>query len=139
MYHHTQQIGALPGALIVAGLAALVVGSIVVPPLVIALIAMAWAAWTFSMQTTAVTADGVEWAFRSGFWRKRIPFSEIAEARTVQNSWWFGWGIHLTPYGWLYNVGGMLAVQLDLKSGRSLRIGTDEPEAFAAAIAARLD
>ncbi len=139
MYHHTQQIGALPGALMVAGLAAMLVGSIVVPPLFVALIVMAWAAWTFSVQTTAVTADGVEWAFRGDFWKKRIPFGEIAEARVVQNRWWFGWGIHLTPHGWLYNVGGMSAVQLDLISGRSLRIGTDESEAFAAAIAAQLD
>jgi len=52
----------------------------------------------------------------------------------VTNPWWYGWGIHLTPSGWLYNVGGARAVQLDLHNGRSLRVGTDEPERLCEAI-----
>ena len=48
--------------------------------------------------------------------------------------WWYGWGIHLTPRGWLYNVGGLDAVELALNNGRTLRIGSDEAAALARAL-----
>jgi hypothetical protein len=35
---------------------------------------------------------------------------------------------------WLYNVGGLDAVEITLASGRMLRIGSDEPNALAAAL-----
>ncbi|MBS1223341.1 MAG: hypothetical protein H6R24_19, partial [Proteobacteria bacterium] len=47
--------------------------------------------------------------------------------RPVRNSWLYGWGIHRTPHGWLYNVSGWEAVEITLASGKRLRLGTDEP------------
>jgi hypothetical protein len=52
----------------------------------------------------------------------------------VRNKWWYGWGIRLTPHGWLFNVGGLDAVELELASGRKFRIGTDEPQGLLNAI-----
>ena len=72
--------------------------------------------------------------FGLGLFKKTIPLSKIQGCRIVRNPWYYGWGIHLTPRGWLYNVSGFEAVELDLTDGRHVRIGTDEPEALGQAI-----
>jgi hypothetical protein len=36
-------------------------------------------------------------------------------------------GIHVTPYGWLYNVAGWDAVAITLCEGRRFALGTDDP------------
>ena len=66
--------------------------------------------------------------------RKRIRLAEIASAIPVKNPWYYGWGIHYTPRGWLYNIAGEDAIELLLVSGKMLRIGTDEPEVLTKAI-----
>jgi len=48
--------------------------------------------------------------------------------------WLAGWGIRLTPQGWLYNAWGRDAVQLSFAEGRRFTIGTNEPETLLAAI-----
>lgn len=40
----------------------------------------------------------------------------------------------LTPHGWLFNVSGLDAVELELINNRRFRIGTDEPQRLIAAI-----
>ena len=47
-----------------------------------------------------------------------------------------GWGIRLGVKGWAYNVSGRIGVQLILKSGKRILIGTQEPDAFLAAVQA---
>jgi len=76
-----------------------------------------------------VEIDATHLIFRFGISliRKRIPLSEIVEVRPVRNSWLYGWGIHRTPHGWLYNVSGWEAVEITLTSDKHLRLGTDEP------------
>jgi hypothetical protein len=80
-------------------------------------------------------ADGVVTvAFGSGWPRRRIPVAEIREARPERNSWWWGWGIRLTPRGLMFNASGFDAVQLELTDRRRFRIGTDDPAGLVAAI-----
>ena len=79
-------------------------------------------------------ASLVNEGFGPGWIGRSFPLREIRSWTPVTNPWWYGWGIHLTPSGWLYNVGGSRAVQLDLHNGRSLRVGTDEPERLCEAI-----
>lgn len=69
-----------------------------------------------------------------GLIRRRFPVKEIAAAKTARNKWWYGWGIRLTPHGWLFNVSGYDAVEITLKNGRVYRIGTDEPHKLHRAI-----
>jgi hypothetical protein len=66
--------------------------------------------------------------FGVGLVRKRWPLKEIESVEIVRNRWWYGWGIRLTPHGWLFNVSGSDAVQVRLENGKQVRIGTDEPE-----------
>ena len=76
--------------------------------------------------------------FGPGLIRKKIALDEIISCNPVKNRWWYGYGIHFTPYGTLYNVSGPDAVQIEMKSGKKLRLGTDEPEKLADAINAAL-
>ena len=71
---------------------------------------------------------------RPGLIRKRFPIGDIHGARIVQNKWYYGWGIRLTPHGWLFNVSGFDAVELELKNKRKFRIGTDDPQELLMAI-----
>jgi hypothetical protein len=141
LYEHRQ-----PGRWLVpllAGLAVLTAGLavLVVPegPVAVAIAAggallLGVAAWSFNGLAVRVTAEEVHVAFGPGVLRRRIPVSQIRGAEPVRNRWWYGWGVRYTPRGWLWNVGGLDAVELDLASGRRFRIGTDEPQALAGAI-----
>ena len=136
MYHHTQtatvtRIAAIAG--VGAGVYALArVGS---RPLLWVVVAVAvLAVFAFSSMTVEVDQTRLAFWFGPGWIRRSFPLPEIRAWTAVRNPWWYGWGIHLTPYGWLYNVGGPGAVQLELRDGRRLRVGTDEPHALCEAI-----
>ena len=84
--------------------------------------------WLFGSLTVEVDEEELRHWFGPGFWKKSYQLLDIESAKVVRNSWFWGWGIRLTPHGWLYNVSGLDAVQLQLRSGRKLRIGTDDPQ-----------
>ena len=52
----------------------------------------------------------------------------------MRNKWWYGWGLRWIPGGSMYNVWGFDAVELELRSGKVFRIGSDEPDALLAAL-----
>lgn len=94
--------------------------------LLLALTAVQLAAmFLFASLTVEITYTELRIAFGPGLIRKRWPLTDITSCHAVRNAWWYGLGIHLTPYGWLYNVSGLDAVELKLHGGKRLRIGTD--------------
>ena len=82
----------------------------------------------FSTLTVRVNGHALQFYFGPGIWKARIAIREIAETEVVHNLPWYGWGIHHTADGWLYNLAGLQAVEIKTKGGRTIRIGTDEPE-----------
>jgi hypothetical protein len=82
-----------------------------------------------------VTEDEIRWYFGPGLWRYRIARADIAAAQIVRNSWLNGFGIRMRPGFRLYNVAGLDAVELRLKSGDIRRLGTDDARELAAALA----
>lgn len=98
---------------------------LVVPALLVAL---------FSTLTVTVSGAGVDVAFGPGLIRRRIPLARIRSVRAVRNAWYYGWGIRMTPHGWLWSVSGLGGVELEFTDGRRFRIGSDEPESLAAAV-----
>jgi hypothetical protein len=90
----------------------------------------------FHSLTVTVTDEVVRAAFGPGLLGKTVRVDEIVDATDVRNRWWYGWGIRLTPHGWLYNVSGFDAVEIRLATGTRVRIGTDEPVALARAVRA---
>ncbi len=67
----------------------------------------------FHSLTVEVNTSEIIASFGPGLIRKRFPIGDIHGARIVQNKWYYGWGIRLTPHGWLFNVSGFDAVELD--------------------------
>lgn len=108
------------------------------PFLLIILAALAVSLLLFSILTVEVDGEEVSVRFGVGLIRKRFPLSEIESHSAVRNPWYYGWGLRRTPIGWLYNVSGLEAVEITLKDGRKVRIGTDDPAGLDAAIGAAL-
>ena len=88
----------------------------------------------FSTLTITVTADRIGLAFGIGLVRRTIDLHQVADVAVVHNPWYYGWGIRYTPRGWLWNVSGRRGVELSYRNGGRFLIGSDEPEALAAAI-----
>jgi hypothetical protein len=88
----------------------------------------------FSSLTIEVTESELVWFFGPGFLKRRVARSEIAKAEPARNKWWWGWGVHLTPRGWLYNVDGLESVEITQKDGSLFRLGADEPQALTRAL-----
>ncbi len=90
--------------------------------------------WLFGSLTNELAGGVLKWRLGPGLIRRSLPVDLIAEARAVRTRWIDGWGIHYTRLGWLYNVAGFDAVAITLKNGKSLALGTDEPERLLAAL-----
>jgi hypothetical protein len=73
-------------------------------------------------------------SFGPGIIRKKVRLAEIARCEPIRIRWWYGWGIHMTPFGWLYNVSGFDAVAITLRDGRKFALGTNDPHRLIDAI-----
>ena len=92
----------------------------------------------FHSLTVEVVRGYLRIRFGVGLIRRQFRVKDIESVEVVRNRWWYGWGIRITPHGWLFSVSGLDAVQIKLRKGRQYRIGTDEPEALLAAIRAAM-
>jgi hypothetical protein len=81
----------------------------------------------FRSLTIEIDGDELRCYFGDGLIRRRFPLADIVSATAVRNRWYHGWGIRLTPTGWMFNVSGLDAVELTLSNGKRFRIGTDDP------------
>lgn len=93
-------------------------------------------ACAFSSLTTEITHDSLSVAFRRGFLRRSVRLEAIRRVEQVVVPWYWGWGLRLTPKGWLYRVQGREAVRVELVRETSILIGTNEPGRLAATIEA---
>ena len=134
-YHHTQR-----GTLILVTFVALAVFAAAMMwrseqwPMLAALIVLIVVAVLFSSLTVAVTANELQWYFGPGLWTYRLPLDDIQTVAVVRNRWSNGFGIRIGTGFRLYNVSGLDAVELHLKSGDVRRIGTDDPNGLASAL-----
>lgn len=92
----------------------------------------------FSRLTIRVDDDDIRLCFGWGWPRRQIALAEITGVGSVRNLWWYGFGVRLTPHGWLYNVWGLDAVEVRLSHGKTVRIGSDESRTLASAIQASI-
>jgi hypothetical protein len=65
---------------------------------------------------------------------RHSQLDEIEKIAIVGNHWWNGFGIRMAAGFRLYNVSGLDAVELRLKSNEIRRIGTDDPRGLAEAL-----
>jgi len=88
----------------------------------------------FHSLTVEIIDKELRWHFGPRLWSYSLALDEIDSVAIVRNHWWNGFGIRMAPGFRLYNVSGLDAVELRLKSGDVRRIGTDDPQRLAAAI-----
>ncbi len=129
-YRHTQIgyviITTFFVSVVVLDLAMLLGGTnVVLLPLTILLIIVGG---LFAFLTIEVKDGVVRASFGPGLIHKTVRLEEVERCEIVTYPWYYGYGIRLTPRGWLYNVSGNQAVALILKNGRTIQLGTDQPE-----------
>jgi len=88
----------------------------------------------FGTLTVVIEGNTLEIRFGPGIIRKKISLTDIESFHIVKNPWYYGWGIRLTPHGWLYNISGLYAVEIKMKTGKKYRIGNDVPNELENAI-----
>ena len=88
----------------------------------------------FATLTTEIAGRTFQFYFGPGFWTREFLLEDIRSAEVVRNAVWHGWGIRYIFHGWLYNVSGLWAVELDIRGEGTIRVGTDEPEALKEAL-----
>jgi hypothetical protein len=138
IYRHTQFGGWTLGVVAVAMATAVWAGLWGTSPLPPVLLVLGGCLLALFASLTVVVGDQVlEVSFGPGVIRRRIPLSSIREVRVVHSPWYYGWGIRLTPGGWLWNASGSRGVELHFDNGRRFRIGTDEPDRLANVLIAR--
>ena len=137
LYDHTQRglviMGAVTAVIIIILASMYLFGIVWVTIFVLGIMIIVLA--IFSTLTVSVGEDTLRIRFGPvGLIKKSWPLAEIASVTTVTNPWYYGWGIHWTPNGPLYNISGFGAVEVRQLSGKAFRIGTDEPEILSKAI-----
>lgn len=140
LYRHTQVSRfTLVGGLVAGGMAVLWSVRLWDPAPLPAVVILGIALALFSTLTVTVDRETVTVAFGPGVIRRRIPLDRIREARVVRTPWYYGWGIRLTPRGWLWNVWGLEGVEVEFQDGHHFRIGTDDAQGLAAAVRRAID
>lgn len=105
------------------------------PPIIVSIILLVCLVLFYKLRIT-IEDETLCASFGPGIIRKRVRLGEIVACEPVRIRWWYGWGIHLTPYGWLYNVSGFDAVAITLRDGRKFALGTDDSHGLTTAIRA---
>ena len=143
-YEHTQTALLPPVASVVLGVVLVAVvgltgsGADAVVAMIVFVVVITLVLAAFNQLRVQVDGDEVVLRFRWGWPTKRIALSEVHRVDVVRNKWWYGFGVRITPHGWMYNVWGLDAVELNFRDGNTFRIGTDDPAALAAALSARV-
>jgi cytochrome c biogenesis factor len=135
-YKHTQ-VGYV---LIVAlGAAVVMIGNLAVatkfnPGVFLPLALMILCLLAFATLTVQVNDQAITLRFGIGLIRRSFLLQDVQAYRPVKNPWYYAWGIHAIPGGWIFNVSGWEAIELEMKNGKKYRIGTDDVQGLANAV-----
>ena len=88
----------------------------------------------FHSLTVSIDGENVNISFGVRAIKKKFRLQDIEACTCVTNPVIFGLGIHKIPGGWIYNVSGLEAVELNMRGEGIVRIGTDEPQKLCEAI-----
>lgn len=100
------------------------------------LLIIAGVCWTLGKLTISVNGQ-LQWHYRYGLFKRSVNVADIAQVTQVRTSPIWGFGIHFTNRGWLYNNFGLDAVRVELNDGRTFTLGTDQPQQLVNALQTR--
>lgn len=84
--------------------------------------------------TVEISEEKLKFWFGIGVIRKTYALSEIQSTKEVENPWYYFWGVKSVPGGWFYAIAPGTAVEIELKNGRVVQLGTNQPEKLKQAI-----
>jgi len=95
---------------------------------------------SFASLTVTVDDKDLKLKFGYGIFSKKFKLEKIASVKAVRHHWYHGWGIkYWTPRKmWVYNVSGFDMVEVEMKTGKIFRVGTDELDRLEDAIRQKL-
>ena len=135
-YEHTQVgyfiIVAIVAAMVAIGIILATTGVNLIAIAVLGVLAIALV--LFPSLTVVIWEEELLVQFGPGVIRKRFKLNEIESCQAIENPWYYGWGIRLTPHGMLFRVSGFHAVQIKLITGKKYLIGTDVAQELEEAI-----
>jgi hypothetical protein len=92
----------------------------------------------FHSLNITVNEHEINWSFGPGFWKKSVKLEAVNSVNVIKTKWYYGLGIRYIPSGWLYIVSGTTAIQLELKDGSKINLGTNDPDNLVEAIKSQL-
>ena len=88
----------------------------------------------FTRLTVSVDAQRIETQFGRIVIHNVFYLKDIETYSVLQNSWYYGWRIRLTPRGGIFDVSSLSGIVLQMKSGKRHRFATDDPDNLAKAL-----
>lgn len=88
----------------------------------------------FHSLTVEIDTRCLRWRFGPGVLKWNLLIMDLESAEASRSHWSNGWGIRWTPMGWLYNVSGFKCVNIHLKNGKTIRIGTNDSKGLLEAL-----
>jgi len=88
----------------------------------------------FYSLTVEISEEKLKFWFGIGIIQKTIALSEIHSTKEVKNPWYYFWGIKAIPGGWFYAIAPGTAVEIELRDGRIIQLGTNQPNQLNQAI-----
>ncbi|MBU0518522.1 hypothetical protein KKA00_06260 [bacterium] len=92
----------------------------------------------FHSLTVYDDGDCLNLRFGVGLITRKIPYDRIKAVKTARHPWWRGLGMRRMPGGCVYSVAGSDVVEVTLKTGQFIRIGTNEPQVLLQVIESRI-
>ena len=89
---------------------------------------------SFYSFTIEIVDEKLNFWFGVGIFRKTYSLKEIESVTAIINPWYYVWGIKSVPGGWFYAIAPGEAVEIILKNGKVVQLGTDESEKLKGAI-----
>ncbi len=96
---------------------------------------------SFAFATLTIADGGDRLLVRFGplmLFRQEIAYREIKSVERARSPLLAGLGIHWTPRGWLWNVGGLDCVRIVRTGGGGSLLGTDDPDGLLAFLRGRI-
>lgn len=140
MHYQNKQIGTellvvMGAAIILVSLMALDKNNEIIWPVIIVI---GLISFLFHSLNINVNGNEINWSFGPGFWRKSVKLEAVNSVKVITTKWYYGLGIRYIPSGWLYTVSGTSAIQLELKDGSKINLGTNDPDNLVKAIKSQL-
>ena len=93
---------------------------------------------SFHSFTIEVSEEKLKFRFGIGMIQKSYFMEEIKSVKEVVNPWYYFWGVKSIPGGWFYAIAPGEAVEIILKNGKIVQLGTNQSKMLKEAIEAAI-